>query len=115
VTARPFETGWARPGLRGEWCLTSVIGPDHREPCKRRGGTRENCPRNAYRASRRNARETLTVCGHEEWVVDAVSCRAEVTTRYAKALDGLQRDGVLIDGVDRYSPAVRDELVTLGE
>src|SRR5664279_4058018 len=36
------------------------------------GETHENCPRNALRASRRNARVAVSVVGHEEWVVDDV-------------------------------------------
>src|SRR5665647_125236 len=43
--------------------------------------THENCPRNALRASRRNARETVTLLGHERWVVDEVSCRGHHQVR----------------------------------
>jgi hypothetical protein len=43
--------------------------------------THENCPRNALRASRRNARETVSVVVHEEWVVDDVSCRGHHQVR----------------------------------
>src|SRR5665647_2246059 len=43
--------------------------------------THENCPRNALRASRRNARETVTLLGHERWVVAEVSCRGHHQVR----------------------------------
>src|SRR5664280_3062479 len=45
------------------------------------GETHENCPRNALRASRRNARVAVSVVGHEEWVVDDVSCRGHHEVR----------------------------------
>ncbi len=39
------------------------------------GLTHGNCPRNALGASLKNARETVTVVRHGEWVIDVVSCR----------------------------------------
>ncbi len=39
----------------------------------RPGLTHENCPRNTLGASRKNAREMVTVVRHGEWVVDEVS------------------------------------------
>src|SRR5271156_5942256 len=35
--------------------------------------THENCPRNTLGASRKSARETVTVVGHGKWAVDDVS------------------------------------------
>ena len=37
--------------------------------------THENCPRNAFRASRRNAHVTVSILRHEKWVVYDVSRR----------------------------------------
>src|SRR5664279_4213138 len=45
------------------------------------GETHENCPRHALRATRRNARVAVSVVGHEEWVVDDVSCRGHHEVR----------------------------------
>jgi hypothetical protein len=41
----------------------------------------ENCPRNTLGASTKNARETVSVVGHEEWAVDDVSCRGDQQVR----------------------------------
>ena len=49
--------------------------PRRHRPCQQSDETHENCPRNAVRASRGNARETVSVRGHGEWVVDGVSGR----------------------------------------
>ena len=40
-----------------------------------RDETHENCPRNTLGASRKSARETVTVVRHGKWVVDGGSCR----------------------------------------
>lgn len=45
--------------------------------------THQECPRNTLGASRKYARDMVTVVRHGKWVVDG--SRAEVTSRYAKA------------------------------
>src|SRR6478752_4427558 len=52
-----------------------------RQDLQWRGETHENCPRNAVRASRRNARVAASVVGHGEWVVDDVSGRGHYEVR----------------------------------
>jgi len=51
--------------------------------CPRNDETHEKCPRNVPRASRRNARETVSVGGMRSGL--SMTSRAEVTSRYAKA------------------------------
>src|SRR5664280_491891 len=70
------------------------------------GETHENCPRNALRASRRNARVAVSVVGHEEWVVDDVSCRGHHEVRTVVPGRG-QAD----EGPDTGRGGVRDRLV----
>src|SRR6478672_6201014 len=55
-------------------CRMCLVAPDT-------GETHENCPRNAVRASRRNARVAASVVGHGEWVVDDVSGRGHYEVR----------------------------------
>src|SRR5664280_2155704 len=73
---------------------------------QRNGETHENCPRNALRASRRNARVAVSVVGHEEWVVDDVSCRGHHEVRTVVPGRG-QAD----EGPDTGRGGVRDRLV----
>src|SRR5664279_2261986 len=73
---------------------------------QRGGETHENCPRNALRASRRNARVAVSVVGHEEWVVDDVSCRGHHEVRPVVPGRG-QAD----EGPDTGRGGVRDRLV----
>src|SRR5664280_287281 len=75
-------------------------------PPSPRGETHENCPRNALRASRRNARVAVSVVGHEEWVVDDVSCRGHHEVRTVVPGRG-QAD----EGPDTGRGGVRDRLV----
>ena len=53
------------------------------------GKHHENCPRNTLRASRRNARETVTVVGMGSGL--SMTSRAEITTRYARAYGKARR------------------------
>src|SRR5664279_122518 len=70
------------------------------------GETHENCPRNALSASRRNARVAVSAVGHEEWVVDDVSCRGHHEVRPVVPGRG-QAD----EGPDPGRGGVRDRLV----
>jgi hypothetical protein len=54
--------------------VSSIHDRSSRRRALDRDETHENCPRNAVRASRRNARVAVSVSGHERWVVDEVSC-----------------------------------------
>ena len=76
------------------------------------GETHQNCPRNALRASRRNARVAVTVVGHGEWVVDDVAGRGhhEVRTSF-KAADKRTKGRILdevvsVTGWSRTTPGV---------
>ncbi len=45
--------------------------------------THEKCPRNAFRAARRNARVTVIIAGHGNRAVDEFSCRGHYEIRQA--------------------------------
>ena len=51
--------------------------------CQECGETHEDCPRNTFGASHKNARQTVTVVGVESGL--SMTSRAEITTWYAKA------------------------------
>src|ERR1700739_2598222 len=58
------------------WEATSI-----HSHCHRGGLTHENCPRNTLGASRKNAREMVTVVRHGKWAVDDVSGRGHHQVR----------------------------------
>jgi hypothetical protein len=49
--------------------------------CQECGETHEDCPRNTFGASHKNARQTVTVVRRGKWVVDDVSCRDHYLVR----------------------------------
>lgn len=67
----------------GSKASSAGMGKPNRKPGSGVTGdlTDENCPRNSCGASGQNARETVTVVGHGEWVIDVVSCRDRVRQR----------------------------------
>lgn len=47
------------------------------------------------------------------WAASGGQCGKYLAASMAIQLDGLERHGELVDGVDRYSPAVREELLSM--
>jgi len=70
------------------------------------GLTHENCPRNTLGASRKNAREMVTVVRHGKWAVDGVSGRGHHQVRQG-VCEGIEEG----QGPDFGSGEVGDGLV----
>lgn len=74
--------------------------------CQDGDKTHEECRRNAFGASRRSARVTVSILGYENWAVDEVSCRGhqEVRQGVREGVKGGQRpDPRRRRGGDRWS------------
>lgn len=96
-------TGWSRDNARRRLVAAAMRPPGAgRQVAK--PSRRPRAPKYSY--------DTLKVL-QRVWAASGGQCGKYLAASMALQLDGLERHGELGDGVDRYSPAVREELLSM--
>jgi len=96
-------TGWSRDNARRR-----LVEAAKRPPAAgRQVATQQRKPR-----ASKFCYDTLKVL-QKVWAASGGQCGKYLAASMRTQLDGLERHGELIDGVDRYSPAVREELLSM--
>jgi hypothetical protein len=96
-------TGWSRDNARRR-----LVAAANRPPgAGRQVATQPRRPR-----ARKFSYDALKVL-QRVWAASGGQCGKYLAASMAIQLDGLERHGELVEGVDRYSPAVRAELLSM--
>ena len=96
-------TGWSRDNARRRLVAAGKQPP---------GGGRQVARQARKPRSPKYSYDAMKVL-QRVWAASGGQCGKYLAASMAIQLDGLERHGELVDGVDRYSPAVRDELLTM--
>jgi hypothetical protein len=95
-------TGWSRDNARRRLAAANRPPGPGRQFAKR--PRKQRAPKYSY--------DALTVL-QKVWAASGGQCGRYLAASMRIQLDGLERHGELIDGTDRYSPAVRAELLSM--
>ena len=95
-------TGWSRDNARRQ-LRTAAVSP---------GPGRQVAVRPRKARSRKYSYDALKVL-QKVWAASGGQCGKYLAASMRLQLDGLERHGELVDGHDRYSPAVREELLSM--
>jgi hypothetical protein len=96
-------TGWSRDNARRRLVAAAVRPPGARRQVAK-------APRKQRRA--KFSYDTVKVL-QRVWAASGGQCGKYLAASMRLQLDGLERHGELVDGVDRYSPGVRAELLSM--
>ena len=96
-------TGWSRDNARRRLVAAAKQPP---------GGGRQVARRARKPRSPKYSYDAMKVL-QRVWAASGGQCGKYLVASMRIQLDGLERHGELLDGVDRYSPAVREELLTM--
>jgi hypothetical protein len=96
-------TGWSRDNARGRLVAAA------KQP---RGGGRQVTKRVRKPRSPKYSYDTIKVL-QRVWAASGGQCGKYLAVSMRTQLDGLERHGELVHGKDRYSPAVREELLSM--
>jgi hypothetical protein len=96
-------TGWSRDNARRR-----LVGAAKRPP----GAGRQVAKRAKKPRSPKYSYDSVKVL-QRVWAASGGQCGKYLVASMAIQLDGLERHGELVDGVDRYSPTVREELLSM--
>jgi hypothetical protein len=96
-------TGWSRDNARRRLVAAAKQPP---------GGGRQVARRARKPRSPKYSYDAMKVL-QRVWAASGGQCGKYLAASMRIQLDGLERHGELLDGVDRYSPAVREELLTM--
>ena len=96
-------TGWSRDNARRRLVAAAKQPP---------GGGRQVARRARKPRSPKYSYDAMKVL-QKVWAASGGQCGKYLAASMLIQLDGLERHGELLDGVDRYSPAVREELLTM--
>jgi hypothetical protein len=94
-------TGWSRENARRRLCAAARRPP---------GGGRQVAVAGRKRRSPKCSCDAVKVL-QRVWAASGGQCGKYLAASMRLQLDGLERHGELVDGVDRYGPAVRGELL----
>ena len=96
-------TGWSRDNARRRLCAAAKRPP---------GGGGQVAVAGRKRRSPTYSYDAVKVL-QRVWAASGGQCGKYLVAWMRLQLDGLERHGELVDGVDRYSPAVRKELLAM--
>jgi len=96
-------TGWSRDNARRRLVAAAKQPP---------GGGRQVARRARKPRSPKYSYDVVKVL-QKVWAASGGQCGKYLAASMAIQLDGLERHGELLDGVDRYSPAVREQLLAM--
>ncbi len=96
-------TGWSRDNARRRLCAAAKRPP---------GGGRQVAVAGRKRRSPKCSYDAVKVL-QRVWAASGGQCGKYLVASMNIQLDGLERHGDLVDGVDRYGPAVRKELLAM--
>ena len=96
-------TGWSRDNARRRLSVAARRTP---------GGGRQVAVAGRKRRSPKYSYDAVKVL-QRVWAASGGQCGKYLAASMCLQLDGLERHGELVDGVDRYSPAVRRELLAM--
>jgi hypothetical protein len=96
-------TGWSRDNARRR-----LVAAAKRPP----GAGRQVAAQPGKRRASKYSYDAVKVL-QKVWAASGGQCGKYLAASMAIQLDGLERHGELVDGVDRYSPAVREELLSM--
>ena len=96
-------TGWSRDNARRRLCAAAKCSP---------GGGRQVAIARRKQRSPEYSYDAVKVL-QRVWAASGGQCGKYLAASMCLQLDGLERHGELVDGVDRYSSAVRGELLAM--
>lgn len=96
-------TGWSRDNARRRLTAAAKTGPGAGRQVARKA-RKPRAPKYSY--------DTVKVL-QKVWAASGGQCGKYLAASMRLQLDALERHGELVDGVDRYSPAVREELLAM--
>ena len=96
-------TGWSRDNARRRLSMAAKCPPGGGRPVAKRA-RKPRSPKFSYDAVR---------VLQWVWAASGGQCGKYLAASMRLQLDGLERHGELVDGVDRYGPAVRRELLAM--
>ena len=96
-------TGWSRDNARRRLSVAAKRPP---------GGGRQVAVAGRKRRSPKYSYDAVKVL-QRVWAASGGQCGKYLVASMRLQLDGLERHGECVDGVDRYSPAVRRELLAM--